>query len=83
MKNKYAVAVMDNFENDNSVQIVEAENEFEAVRNAVLQFEGADQPDEDEEFNDYIKGLPSDNLEEMLSTLFDGELSVSKPVLIS
>lgn len=63
---KYAVGVCNLYTNENEVKIVTAENKIEAIVIAV----------EDE------NNIKFDTLKEALKYYYDGEISVSKPVVI-
>lgn len=81
---KYAVAVISFFENENTVQIVEASNEIEAVKKAVIVFNNKfDKRNEEtlKENEDWLNEISS-TLENLLDELINGELGVSKPILI-
>lgn len=79
---KYAVAVLNEFENVNTVQIVEAENEIEAIGKAVNEFYNK----KDISSQDFVSGLIFNKDEEgteisqFINYLLEGGINVSEPV---
>ena len=79
---KYAVAVLNKFENVNTVQIVEAENEIEAIGKAVNEFNNK----EDISSQDFVSGFTFNKDEEgteisqFINYLFEDGINVSEPV---
>lgn len=89
--NKYAVAVISFFDNENTVQIVDAENEIEAVKRAVITFNTRLSKDNSNkeivEENENWLNITNSSLDillldTLLEELFNGELGVSKPIQI-
>lgn len=79
VKNKYAVAVLSAFENENTIQLVEAENEVEAIKLATVQFQRTEE--QKEETKDWLS--KEYTLKELLNELADGEILASPPILLN
>ncbi|CAG7840841.1 hypothetical protein CLOHAE12215_02265 [Clostridium haemolyticum] len=77
--NKFAVAVLSFFENDNKVFIVEGSNPVEAMCLAIAQFQGDNM---DEDTKDWINSMKNKAVDEVQEICADGDLAVSNPVLI-
>lgn len=68
MLKKYAIAICDLFENQNEIKIIEAESEIDALVSVL-------------DIDDIVE-TNNMNVEEILQYAFDGDLVVSKPVVI-
>lgn len=78
---KYAVAIMSNFDSDNKVVIVVAENEIEAIVNAIVDFNRVtDEEGENSEAatKNWLKQFT--DVKSLLEALYDAELNVSTPI---
>jgi len=78
---KYAVAVLSFFENENRVFVIEAKNEVEAMVKALS---SKDKMLELEE--DYVKWIDEmllKTVEEIQEECFNGDIAISKPVLVN
>jgi len=76
---KYAVAVLSFFENENRVSIIEANSEVEAM---VKVLSSGDKMLDD----DYVKWIDEmllKTVEEIQQECFNGDIAISKPVLIN
>lgn len=81
--NRYAVAVLSAFDNENTVQLVESSDEVQAVIDAVVAFNMKKEDNEkiEQDTRDWLNGYS--DIEDLLDALFNGDLMVSKPVLFS
>lgn len=75
---KYAVAVLSFFENENRVFIVDANNEVEAMVKALSS--GDKMLDED--YVQWSKNMWTKTVEEIQEECFDGDMAISKPVIV-
>ncbi|WP_303872020.1 hypothetical protein [Acetobacterium wieringae] len=75
---KYAVAVLSFFENENRVSIVDANSEVEAMIKALSS--GDKMLDED--YVQWSKPMLTKTVEEIQEECFDGDMAISKPVII-
>lgn len=75
---KYAVAVLSFFDNENKVLLVDANSEVEAM---VKTLSSGDKM-LDEEYVQWIETMLAKTVEEIQEECFDGDLAISKPVLI-
>lgn len=75
---KYAVAVLNFFDNENKVLLVDANSEVEAM---VKTLSSGDKM-LDEEYVQWIETMLAKTVEEIQEECFDGDLAISKPVLI-
>lgn len=75
---KYAVAVLSFFENENRVSIIEANSEVEAM---VKVLSSGDKM-LDEDYVKWIDEMLLKTVEEIQQECFDGDIAISKPVLI-
>ena len=75
---RYAVAVLNFFDNDNKCYVVDASNEVEAVCRAVCQH------NDDSNISDWVNNIYKSgaSVDRLLDDLANGEYSVSRPVLI-
>ncbi|MEY8352554.1 hypothetical protein AALB39_04265 [Lachnospiraceae bacterium 54-53] len=75
---KYAVAVLSFFENENRISIVDANSEVEAM---VKTLSSGDKM-LDEEYVQWIEVMLTKTVEEIQAECFDGDIAISRPVLI-
>ena len=79
---KYAVAVLNKFENVNTVQIVEAENEIEAIGKAVNEFYNKKNISSQDFVSGFIfnKDEEGTEISQFINYLLEGGINVSEPV---
>ncbi len=77
--NKYAVAILSFFENQNKIFIVEADNDVNAMKKALLDFCTTDERKKDQE----EWQAPWETVNDVINECFNGEIGISEPVLIS
>lgn len=76
--NKYAIALISFFDNENKIFIVEANNEIESMKKALFLFNGIN----DESFAGWTTTV-GETIEEVKSYCFNGDIGISSPVLVS
>jgi hypothetical protein len=74
---KYAVGVLNMFDNENRVVIVEAPDQINAVIEAVVESSNSEAK---EDIRKWLSELDVNSVDELLSELFNGDLCVSVPV---
>lgn len=77
--NKYAVAILSFFENQNKIFIVEADTEVNAMKKALIKFCTSDEAKKSQE----EWQTSWETVDEVINECFNGELGISEPVLIS
>lgn len=76
---KYAVAVLSFYENENRVSVIEADSEVEAM---VKVLSSGDKT-LDEDYVKWIDTMLTKTVEEIQEECSDGDIAISKPVLIN
>ena len=77
--NKYAVAILSFFENQNKIFIVDADTEVNAMKKALIDFCKTEQSKKDQE----EWQISWETVEDVINECFNGEIGISEPVLIS
>lgn len=78
---KYAVAILNFFKNDNKVYITEGESESEAMLKGIIEYNKTDE-EIDEDILEWVESMENKSVDEIIEECFDGDLAVSKPVKI-
>ena len=80
---KYAVAIINFFDNENKVFLVEANGDSEAMAKAILLSNKTDDVEEiDEDYIKWVNDLANKTVEEIQNICFDADMSISEPVKV-
>lgn len=79
---KYAVAIINFFDNENKIFIVEADSESEAMAKAILLSNKKEDEELDEDYIKRAEELSMKTVEEIQNECFDADMSISEPVKI-
>ncbi len=84
---KYAVALLNCFDNENHVVIVEADDPITAMIHGAVEILNVADPDTDEWLQDMLKDIPDADgyaarIEEIQGGFFNGDMAISEPVPI-